>query len=423
MTKEKKEDGFFLIFITWILLILFYGYQYFLRVAPSVMAHDLRCEFNLNAEQFAFIPAIYLYAYGLLQIPIGFFLDSVGIKKTMMISIFICFLGTILFFISPNIQIAYVARLLIGAGSAAAFITPLKLVGDHMPVGKKGFYMGLTLTFGTIGALIAGKPQSILLEHYGWRDTGLLSAVGGLILFLCIVFIIPKKSIIDTHTKKVDSLQNMGAQLKKVVSSKLIFIYALLAFGLYTPLAVLSDTWGVTYFMEKLCISRDVAAECTAFIFIGLCVGSFAIPSFFEKRNMINQGIQIGLIATCLTFLAILYGRFESLYILKTLLFLFGFFAGSEMLCFTGVSNNAQDGIRGLALGFANTINMVGGAILQQVVGFLLDWMWSGKISEKGIRIYLTSDFEKTFVFYIVIYVICIFLARYFIISPCLKKK
>ncbi|MBP9753037.1 MAG: MFS transporter [Proteobacteria bacterium] len=415
---EKKQSNYSLIFITWVLLVLFYGYQYFLRVAPSVMAHDLRCEFSLNAEQFAFIPAIYLYAYGLLQIPIGLFLDSIGVKRTMMISIFICFLGTLLFFTAPNIQIAYFARFLIGAGSAAAFITPLKIVGDNMPEGKKGFYMGLTLTFGTIGALIAGKPQSLLMEHYGWRDTGLISAIGGLILFLCVVFFIPRKGVIDEHTKKVDAFENITSQLKKIINNKLIFIYAFLAFGLYTPLAVLSDTWGVTYFMEKLCITREVAAECTAFIFIGLCIGSFVIPNFFEKRNRINQGIQIGLVCTCLTFLTILYGNFESLYVLKIFLFLFGFFAGAEMLCFTGVSNNAQDGIRGLALGFANTVNMVGGAILQQVIGLLLDKMWSGKISEKGIRIYLASDFEKTFIFYIAIYIFCIFLARYVINTP-----
>lgn len=400
-----------LIYSIWGLLALFYSYQYFLRVGPSVMANDLRCDFNLTAEQFALIPAIYLYAYGILQIPIGFFLDSVGVKRTMMVSIFICTIGALLFYSTQSVYIAYFSRLLIGAGSACAFITPLKLVGDHLPDGKKGLFMGLTLTLGTVGALIAGKPQTLLMDQFGWRNAGLISTSGGLLLFICVIFFIPTKSKIDQYTKKPESLSVMIGMLKETLKNRKVLLYAMLAFGLYTPLTVLSDTWGITFLMQKYNLSLDDAASCTSFIFIGLCIGSFAIPAYFEPKNMMKMGIQFGLISMFTVFVTILYNDQMTLIQLQVLLFLLGFMVGSEMLCFTCVSNFSKDGLRGMSLGFANTINMTGGAILQQLVGFLLDYFWSGSLNEKGIRVYSADDFEKTFAFFIGVYIFCIALS------------
>jgi predicted MFS family arabinose efflux permease len=308
----------------------------------------------------------------------------------------------------------YFARFLIGAGSAAAFITPLKVVGDHIQEGKKGLFMGLTLACGTIGPLIAGKPLSLMIEEFGWRDAGLYSSIGGVILFACIFFIVPSRSIIDQMTRKIESSNEIAINIKKILKNKTLFIYAIIAFAFYTPLAVLSDTWGTTFLMEKYQITRDAAAECTSFIFIGLCTGCFIIPAYFERKNLLNQGIQIALIIMCLIFLIILTQDL-SINMIKVFLFFFGFSAGAEMLCFTGVSNSAPDGIRGLGLGFANTVNMVGGAILQQVVGFLLEYFWSGKLNEKGLHHYAKEDFEKTFMFYIIIYVISLILARIYL--------
>lgn len=375
------------------------------------MAHDLRCAFNLTAEQFSLIPATTLYAYGLLQIPIGFFLDSVGAKKTMLVSIMVCTLGAILFYTTHNIYIAYFARFLIGAGSAAAFITPLKIVGDHMPDGRKGLFMGLTLAIGTIGPLIAGKPQSLLIKEFGWRDAGLLTTLGGVILFLCVAFLVPGKSSLDRYTKKPEKLSVLLTSFKKVLKNKHVWLYALLAFGLYTPLSTLSDTWGISYLMEKYNLSREIAAESTAYIFVGLCLGSFLIPTYFESKNMMKIGIQAGLVLMFGVFLTILYNDHLDIIQLKTLLFLFGFLVGAEMLCFTGISKVSEDGLRGLSLGLANTINMAGGAMLQQLIGMLLDYFWSGSLNEKGLRVYSHIDFQNSLSFFIFIYIGCIALS------------
>ncbi|CAO5677512.1 MAG: hypothetical protein HEEMFOPI_01302 [Holosporales bacterium] len=409
----KNKLSLKILYGAWFLLTLFYAFQYFLRVAPSVMANDLRCDFNLTAEQFALFPAIYLYAYGLLQIPIGYFLDIVGAKKTILGSIFVCLIGAALFYSTQNIYVAYFSRFLIGAGSAAAFITPLKIIGDLFPNGQKGLFMGLTLAVGTAGPLLAGKPLSQLIQAYGWRGAGLLTCLGGVVIFVLIALLIPKKEKMEFYTKKPESLDDIFNAFKKVIKNKQVLLYAIIAFGLYAPLSALSDTWGISFIMEKYNYTREVAAEATSFIFIGLCLGSFMIPAFFEPRKMMKIGIQSGLVLMFLCYVAVLYNDHLSLMQLKALLFFFGFLVGAEMLCFTGISSASEDGLRGLSLGVANTINMVGGAILQQLIGILLDTFWSGTYTEQHIRSYTQLDFQYTLSAFIVIYAVCIVMTRY----------
>jgi fucose permease len=83
-------------YVAWAILSLFFFYQYILRVFPGVMVNELRGDFSINAEQFSYFGAFYLYAYSLLQIPVGLLVDKIGVKKTVILSILICLASRIL---------------------------------------------------------------------------------------------------------------------------------------------------------------------------------------------------------------------------------------------------------------------------------------------------------------------------------------
>ena len=84
---QKKPARIY--YLAWIAISLFYFYQYILRVSPGVMVVELRQTFKLTAEEFSSLGAIYLYAYSLLQIPLGFILDRMGIRRVIILSILI----------------------------------------------------------------------------------------------------------------------------------------------------------------------------------------------------------------------------------------------------------------------------------------------------------------------------------------------
>ncbi|WP_434799787.1 hypothetical protein [Coxiella burnetii] len=78
--QSQERDPSFLrgTLIPWIICLLaalFYFYDFFLRVTPSVMIHPLMDQFNVGAPTIGFISAFYYYAYTPLQIPSGVIMD------------------------------------------------------------------------------------------------------------------------------------------------------------------------------------------------------------------------------------------------------------------------------------------------------------------------------------------------------------
>jgi MFS family permease len=386
-----------ILYTTWCILSLFFAYQYFMRVGPSILMNELRTTFNLSAVQFALIPAAFAYVYGALQIPFGLLLDQFGIKKIAIFSILSCSIGTVLFYSAHSIQVIYFARVLIGAGSASSLIAALKLIGDYMPRRYQGALMGLTLALGTIGALLAGKPQTYLMQQLGWREAGLLTSIGGFLLLSAAIIFIPSQE--KEKSKKNSNVPHNPIihSLKLVIKSRPILLYSLLAFGIYAPFSAISDTWGVSLLMEKYSMIRSTAAESVSYTFVGLCIGSFVIPAFFEHINRAKLGIQmcLFLMGMCITILC--YADTLSYFMIDMLFFFFGFFSGAEILCFSAISHVAYEGTRGLSLGYTNTINMIGSALLMHLLGVLLDFFWSGGVSEIGLRIYTSTNYLYAF--------------------------
>ncbi len=415
MTSPTKEISLKGAYLAWFTCALFFFYQYILRVAPGVMIDELRGEFSLTAEDFSTFGAYYLYAYSFLQIPLGALVDRVGIRRMTLAAIVLCIGGTLIFAHSETLLVAQLSRVMVGAGSATAFMCALKIAADYFPEGKRGLLMGLTLTLGTIGALTAGKPLVILLENIGWRDTISFSAFIGAPLALMAVFLLPtqqKSSQLLEHT-----WIEFGARLKGILKNPMIMLYTLLAIGLYTPLSALADLWGTAFLMQKFDLTRGDAAQTSMMMYLGMAFGSLIMPWFFEKKDKLNQGIQLCGIALLILMGIILYGPHMSIGALTIVLLGLGVFCGGEMMCFTGAVSYTTPQTSGLTLGVANTLNMLGGALLQQLIGFGLDWQWSGVLSADNLRLYSTSEFVFSLTSLLIVIGICV------VASFALKKQ
>src|SRR5665213_3174456 len=66
--------------------MLFYCYNYFLRVSPSVMQDDLMQNLHITAYQFGNLAAFYYYAYTPMQIPVGMIYDRFGARIVLFIA-------------------------------------------------------------------------------------------------------------------------------------------------------------------------------------------------------------------------------------------------------------------------------------------------------------------------------------------------
>lgn len=402
--SNKSTNGY----LIWASVALFFFYQYMLRVYPSVMVNELRFDFALTAEQFSYFGAFNLYAYSLLQIPVGLLVDKYGVKRIVLISIALCLVATALASFTHHLYLAYLSRVLMGAGSACAFMCTLKTVVEYLPEKGKGIWMGATLTMGVAGALLAGKPLSLVMDLYGWRHALLLTTIIGSSIFVLVFIVFPREKTVIQNTTEKTTANDIFAGIRTILKTRMVLIYAFLAVGLYTPLSVMADLWGVAYIMSKFGLDRSSAAEVSMMLYVGLCIGSLALPYIAEKYDALNKTIRICIFGILTTLCAILFLPSLGTWEIATLFLLLGLFCGAEMLCFTGIVNYAPAGKMGVTFGITNTANMLGGAVAQQIIGFLLDrFLWNGAVDANAHRLYSNSDYTLALSSLVVIIVAC----------------
>lgn len=378
--------------LAWFSLSLFYMYQYVLRVFPSITEHDLRADLLLSAVDFSTLGAVYLYAYGGLQVPLGVIVDRLGLKKVAVGAVILCILGAGLFYMSTILWQLQLGRLLMGIGSAPVFMCALKICADYIPAGHRGLYMGITLTMGTLGALVSGNLVVSILDVMGWRLTILsIGALGFLIVFFI-------WTNLPGYTKPADQeLFNLDV-LKAVFKNKIVYVYGILGLGFFSSLTVFADLWGTAYLAKRYGVPRSDAAAAAMSMYIGLAIGSLLLPWYFAKKNRVFTGIKV--CATALAALLFALVSFPELPFVgaKIVLLLMGLFSGAIMLSFTGASLETTKETSGLTISIINTFNMFGGAILNQLVGILLDYFWDGSFDESRVPQYSSEIFDKAFI-------------------------
>lgn len=375
----------------WLSVVLFYLYQYILRVSPSVMADDVMSHFSIDANTFGLLSALATYMYAALQIPAGILSDLFGTRRMVLASIFLCISGVFLFSFTESLMVAYGARLLIGAGSACAFLCISKVASDWFAPEKKIFYFSLTVTAGTIGALLGGKPLACLSKVYGWQWALLFLGIGGVSIFL-----INYKILKDPP--RPPSLSFSSASLKKeilaVFKNKNCWTYALIATGIYLCISVFADLWGVSYLMLRMDIEKETAAELVSLIYIGSCIGSLTICALTRSFISVRNALFFGSIILSVVLSFIIYSPFLSYKMAAFLLFSMGLMTGVEILCFACACQSMPITVAATVTGFINSIITLGAALIQQQVGFLMDYLSEKSVSLEGSPVYDLSTYE-----------------------------
>jgi predicted MFS family arabinose efflux permease len=229
-----------------------------------------------------------------------------------------------------------------------------------------------------------------ILEHTSWQEAILWVTGLGVLVLLCVWFFVPHEKQEERNIPQ--GSQTLGQQLGGIIKNRTIMAYSILAIGCYAPLSVLADLWGTAFLMEKMSITRAAAAPLTMMLYVGLAGGSFLLPWLSDLFGNINQLLRLSLLGLCLTFGLLLYGPM-TWPLLVSLLLLIGCLCGSEMLCFTATSFHSTRENSGLVLSTVNVLNMLGSAVLQQLVGTSLDWQWNGAVDEYGVRLYSTEQY------------------------------
>ena len=375
---------------------LFYAYEYFLRIAPSVMHTQIVQAFHLNATDFGMLSAFYFYAYTPMQLVVGVLIDRYNARKIIMMAILACAAGSFMIAATDNYTLACIGRFLQGFGSAFAFVGGLKLTSMWLPKERFASYAGLVNTLGFLGAGIGTIAMSYLVTSLGWRDTIQYFAVLGIALSVGFWITTRKTPKSHNHTEtKTKDFKTAGKQLWALAKMPRVWLAGIFAGLMFLPTTVFAALWGVPYLEKFHHYPAHEAAFAVAMIFIGCAIDTTITGWLSDTLKTRTKLMRAGALGAAILSIVLLYVVHVPYAVVCILFVVFGILSSVEALAFiVAVDLVPSQSAVATAVAFINTLTMIGGMIFQRGLGQLLDFFWSGQMSH-GIRIYGVLDYEK----------------------------
>ncbi|GJM07159.1 MAG: MFS transporter [marine bacterium B5-7] len=407
-TRNRRRPSALALFVCG-LAALFYLYEFTLRVSIGVMLHQLMHDLAIEGAAIGFISSLYFYAYAPMQIPAGLLLDRYGPRLLLSVMIIVCASGALLFSFTDGILLASIARLMMGFGSAFAFVGVLLLIARWCPPHYFALIAGLTQLMGSVGAIAGEVPVHYAVYAVGWRHTMVYLAIFGFILAFILWASVRDhpRGMRDHHEGMLGKLSTWKC-LKKVFKRPQTWWVSIHAFCCWTPVSIFASLWGASALQSLYFFSPALASSAIAMVWIGIACGSPFIgwlsDRIGKRKRLLVLACTIGMISTAsILFLPLLTPM------VFIALFFFGVGASGQSLTFAVVKENNPPAIVGTAMGFNNMAVVIGATIFQPLVGFML--RASGGIHVNGATHYAASAYREALVVMPIIYLIGIIIS------------
>lgn len=399
-TNRSMTLSFSKTYYPWLIVccgMLFYCYNYFLRVSPSVMQNELTQSFHITATQFGALAGFYYYAYTPMQLPAGMIYDKFGVRLVLCAACLTSVIG-LSFFISANDYFsAGIGRLLIGLGCAFAYIGTLKLASIWLPSNRFATVAGLTTAIGMTSGALSQKYLAHMVTTIGYKASLETALAAGVVLSVIIIMLVRNRPKAEVHTNVMQAPINLAQLLSSV---RIIFLnpqmwlIGIIGCLLYLPSSVFLDLWGIPYLKSVYHLSSKEAVSISGYTFYGWIISGPIIGMISDKIKRRRAPLTFtGFFAALLLCIVFYIPGGVNPTSLSMIFFMIGFCCGAHPLCFALGKESNPIQISGTSVAITNMLIMMGGVVFQPVVGKLLDFHASGAIDMNGLPIYTPSDY------------------------------
>jgi len=359
--------------LSYTIVALFLFFEMGVQVSPSVMTEQLMQDLNIDAFGLGLMSGFYFYTYTCMQIPSGFLFDRFRPRNVITLAIIICALGCAFFGFSSNIYLGSMARLLMGFGSAFAFVAVLVVTADLFASKHFAFITGITQMLAAFGAMAGQMPLSYTVSHLGWRNTLFMLTVIGCILALFVWTLLNYKKDVLTCIHKNEK-NKTNYRFRDILANKQTWIIALYACLLWAPMSGFASLWGVPFLEHVYNMSRDSAAFICSMMWLGLALASPLLGWISTAWRSRVWPLIISSLIGAIAFGILLIFHINSVAWLATVIFIAGAACAGQALSFTVIKEINAAQYRASAIGFNNMAVVISGAIFQPALGKLLNF-------------------------------------------------
>lgn len=354
---------------------------FFHRNAPAAMADALAADWHAGPALLGGVAASYFWVYTLMQVPTGILVDQFGPRRIVALGMALAAAGTLLFALAPDAATGITARVLMGFGLSFPFISLMKFSAVWFPERQFATVSGLTVFIGNFGAVLAATPLVWLMAHAPWRDLFMGLAVLMLLLAAATWRLLrdrPEHAGLPPVHAPIPLERGAGSHwregLMQVLRNRRTWPGFVLNFGLAGGAFGFAGLWGVPFLESSYGMAKAEAAAQISLLVAACAVGGLVIGRISDALGRRRLVMIVWTAAHMVLWLPWLLHWSLSTWQHSLLSVGLGFTSAAFALTWAVAKEVNAPRLAGMAAGVVNTGAFLGGAVVQQAIGFWVEW-------------------------------------------------
>lgn len=215
--------------------------------------------FGASATALSTLAIMQVAVYALMQIPVGMLLDRIGASRLILAGAVLMAVGQTLLAYAPSLEIAVLARILVGIGDATTFVSGLRVISAWFAPNRVPIMQQIFGSCGQAGQFLSSIPFAVLLGSVGWTSAFLSAASLSVIVFLAAALILR-----DTPEGRYDSrpvsLRGAFVKLGEVLAEPGTRLSFWTHFSTQFSATVFALLWGYPLMVEGLGLHPTLAS-------------------------------------------------------------------------------------------------------------------------------------------------------------------
>jgi MFS family permease len=351
----------------------------FYRVSNAVIAPNLTQDLRLDAETLGILGGAFFYSFALFQIPMGPMLDRIGPRIIITSYSLIGALGAFIFAFGNSLAAAFFGRILIGVGMASVLMGSFKVLTLRFSLDRFATLVGILLSVGTLGNILAASPLAYLTATIGWRMTFILAgSITTLFAILALWVLGGEKREKETPSSLSSSEPEIGIlqSMQLILKSLAFWQIGTVAFFRYGTFVGLQGLWLGPYLIDVQGYSAVETGNVLILLAIGTIVGGPVAGRLSDRIFQSRKGVALWGLALYALSLFPLVGvmKIQSPFWYGFIFFIIGFFASFGMVIYSHARDLFPITISATIMTWVNFFTMAGAAIFMPLLGRVIEF-------------------------------------------------
>ena len=341
----------------------FYFYDFILKLIPSIMMENIIKRLSISTEEFGYVELSFYAIYTPMQLLCGPLLDEYGQRKILPFVIGLCLIGSMISAVTTNYTVYIIARLLIGMGSAFAFVTVLKIASEWLPEKIYPLLAGLTTTFGMLGGIVS-ESIAPLFNKYDQIYFYSIIVVIGLLLLIGSIIVVKDR---EDHEQNGLNIRLILNDIRQIISKKQVLVAGLIGMCMFAPIQIFVP-WAISFFSQDLGVNELAGGNITSMIFWGACIFAPILGWIAGKIEKKRRLLLFGNILSLIGMTMILYSAQTNIWTSMLLMLITGIGVAIQPLVFVYSSREVDLHLTATAVAITNFIINLS-SLIQPYVG------------------------------------------------------